>query len=283
MNNQQLNRYAPPTTDADTPSNPRSSGYLGEPQAVGLGRATAWLRDTWWLFKQRPAKWMGTTLLIFLANIVISLIPFGIGLLLQPLMMVFILAGVAYSAQSIEQRGNFAIGDIFLTGMWKNSKSLLGAGLFSIALTILYGVAVFILFGDEAAQALAYGRQADQPPGMNAMLFGFAVVYLALTFLVPTLIILQNEKLFRAIGLSLKGFLRNIIGAALCSLYLMLAGAGAIFSSIFLFGLLASPLMPGISVSLAVLFVILIMLAYLPLLFILPYVVYRDLFFADEE
>lgn len=278
MNNQQLNRYAPPATDADTPNNPHISGYLGEPRAVGPGRATAWLRDTWWLFKQRPVKWMGATLLFLLANLPLSLLPYSIGMLLQPMLMAFILAGFAYSAQSIEQRGNFAIGDIFLTGLWKNSRSLLGEGLFVITLTLLYWMAVFTLFGDEAALAFIYDRQTESLPGMTALSFGFAVVYLALPFLVPTLIILQNEKLFRAIGLSLKAFLRNIIGAVLCTLYLTLALFGAIFCGIFLIGLLPSSMSGFI-----VLFGILIILTYLPLLFILPYVVYRDLFFADEE
>ncbi|WP_342667767.1 BPSS1780 family membrane protein [Eikenella longinqua] len=236
------------------------------------------------MFKQQPIKWLGASLLILLANFVIILLPF-IGMLLQPLFMMVILAGIAYAAQSLEQRGNFGIGDIFLTGFWKNGKSLLGAGLFSLALSFLYGIAIFILLGNDGLdglEAFAYSRQNDMPAGMNALNIGFFVVYLALTFLVPTLIILQNEKLFRAVGLSCKGFLRNIVGAILCALYVGLAFCGTIFSTVFLIGLLSSLSASSGMGWLVVLLVILIMLAFLPILFLLPYAVYRDLFFKEE-
>lgn len=114
MNNQDFDRYAPPSTSFEEISRSiEDDGYLGEPQAVGMGRAMAWLREAWGLFKQRPGKWIGAMLLILLANVVIALIPIA-GPLLQPLLMTFLLAGVAYAAQDTEQYGNFSIGDIFL-------------------------------------------------------------------------------------------------------------------------------------------------------------------------
>ncbi|WP_225748278.1 BPSS1780 family membrane protein [Eikenella sp. Marseille-P7795] len=284
MNTPEFDRYAPPSTPAEEQPSRDADGYLGEPQSVGPGHALVWLRNVWRLFKQQPIKWLGASLLILLANFVIILLPF-IGMLLQPLFMMVILAGIAYAAQSLEQRGNFGIGDIFLTGFWKNGKSLLGAGLFSLALSFLYGIAIFILLGNDGLdglEAFAYSRQNDMPAGMNALNIGFFVVYLALTFLVPTLIILQNEKLFRAVGLSCKGFLRNIVGAILCALYVGLAFCGTIFSTVFLIGLLSSLSASSGMGWLVVLLVILIMLAFLPILFLLPYAVYRDLFFKEE-
>ncbi len=280
MDEQNLNRYAPPSIPlAEQASEVGTDGYLGEPQAVGIGRAIGWLRDAWNLFKQRPGKWMGAVLLICIINFALALPPFGIGMLLQPLAMTFLPAGIAYASQGVEQLGDFNIGDIFLTGFWKSGKSLLGAGLFGLMLTMLYGVLMVILFGNDAMQAYIHGHEGV-PSAMRILTLGFAIIYWALNFLTPTLIILQGEKLFRAIGLSLKGFLRNIGGAFWCSLLMFLAFLGVIFSGAVLIGFLSS-LAPALGKAALVVLAIAV-LACLPVLFILPYAVYRDLFFERE-
>ena len=280
MNNQDFDRYAPPSTSFEEISRSiEDDGYLGEPQAVGMGRAMAWLREAWGLFKQRPGKWMGAVLLIGIINFALALPPFGIGMLLQPLAMTFLPAGIAYASQGVEQRGDFNIGDIFLTGFWKSGKSLLGAGLFGLMLTMLYGVLMVILFGNDAMQAYIYGHEGVSS-AMRILTLGFAIIYWALNFLTPTLIILQDEKLFRAISLSLKGFIRNIGGAFWCSLLMFLAFLGVIFSGAVLTGFLGS-LAPALGKAALVVLAIAV-LACLPVLFILPYAVYRDLFFERE-
>ena len=280
MDEPNLNRYAPPRTPlAEQAREVETDGYLGEPQAVGMGRAMGWLRDAWSLFKQRLGKWIGAMLLILLANVVIALIPIA-GPLLQPLLMTFLLAGVAYAAQDTEQYGNFSIGDIFSTGFRERALSLLGVGLFTFALTLLYGAIVYFVFGDDVLQAYLDNVQEGMPNSLKAMNLVFAIVYLSLTFLVPTLIILQGEKLFRAIGLSLKGFLRNIVGAFWCSLLMFLAFLGVILSGTVLTGFLGS-LAPALGKAALVVLAVAV-LACLPVMFILPYAVYRDLFFEQE-
>ena len=280
MDEQNLNRYAPPSTPlAEQAREVETDGYLGEPQVVGIGRAIGWLRDAWSLFKQRPGKWIGAVLLIGIINFAIALLPFGIGMLLQPLAMTFLPAGIAYASQGVEQRGDFNISDIFLTGFWKSGKSLLGAGLFGLMLTMLYGVLMVILFGNDTVQDYIHGYEGV-PSAMRILTLGFAIIYWALNFLTPTLIILQDEKLFRAIGLSLKGFIRNIGGAFWCSLLMFLAFLGVILSDAVLTGFLGS-LSPVLGKASLVLLAIAV-LACLPVLFILPYAVYRDLFFERE-
>lgn len=280
MDEQNLNRYAPPSTPlAEQAREVETDGYLGEPQAVGIRRAIGWLRDAWSLFKQRPGKWMGAVLLICIINFAIALLPFGIGMLLQPLAMTFLPAGIAYASQGVEQRGDFNIGDIFLTGFWKSGKSLLGAGLFGLMLTMLYGVLMVILFGNDTMQDYIHGYEGV-PSAMRILTLGFAIIYWALNFLTPTLIILQDEKLFRAIGLSLKGFIRNIGGAFWCSLLMFLAFLGVILSGAVLTGFLGS-LSPVLGKTSLVLLAIAVLVC-LPVLFILPYAVYRDLFFERE-
>ena len=158
--------------------------------------------------------------------------------------------------------------------------SLLGVGLFTFALTLLYGAIVYFVFGSDVLQAYLDNVQEGMPNSLKAMNLVFAIVYLSLTFLAPTLIILQGEKLFRAIGLSLKGFIRNIGGAFWCSLLMFLAFLGVIFSGAVLTGFLGS-LVPALGKAALVVLAIAV-LACLPVLFILPYAVYRDLFFERE-
>ena len=86
MNNQDFDRYAPPSTPfEEILRSLEADGYLGEPRAVGMRRVMAWLREAWGLFKQRPGKWIGAALLIGIINFAIALLPFGVGMLLQPI------------------------------------------------------------------------------------------------------------------------------------------------------------------------------------------------------
>ena len=184
------------------------------------------------------------------------------------------------AAQDTEQYGNFSIGDIFSTGFRERASSLLGVGLFVFALALLYGAIVYFVFGSDVLQAYLDNVQEGMPNSLKAMNLVFAIVYLSLTFLAPTLIILQGEKLFRAIGLSLKGFLLNISGAFSCSLLMFLAFLGVILSGTVLTGFLGS-LAPALGKAALVVLAVAV-LACLPVLFILPYAVYRDLFFEQE-
>ena len=101
----------------------------------------------------------------------------------------------------------------------------------------------------DAAQMMSAGFS------VIALTIVFGTIYSAFSFLAPALIILENEPPKRSMLLSWQGFSRNIGGAILCSLIMML-----------LFIVAMIPIMLGL-------------LIVMPLLVLVPYAIYRDLFF----
>ncbi|WP_225747426.1 BPSS1780 family membrane protein [Eikenella sp. Marseille-P7795] len=259
MDNPQFNRYAPPRI-SNEPDSTAHNDYLAEPQAVPAGNAKAWIGDAWRLFKLRPGKLIGAALLVGAINIGLSMLPY-IGGLLQSAFAIFVVAGFSFIAQQLEEEGDFDFGQIFI-GFQENTKALLTIGAIGAVVALISNLLlVALLVGQAGDVSSAANLDMDEAQIMSADLSVIAlslllgIIYSAFTFLAPALIILENETPKRSILLSWQGFSRNIVGAALCglmSMLLMIAGA--------------IPLLLGL-------------LVVMPTLMMVPYTVYRDLFF----
>lgn len=257
MNNQQFNRYAPPRTNGE-PDSTRPGNYLAEPQSLPAGNAKEWIGAAWRLFKLRPGKLIGAALLFGAINIGLGMIPY-IGGLLQVAISIFEIAGFAFIAKQLEEEGDFEFGQIFI-GFQENTKSLAIIGAIGAVVALISNLAAFILIvgqvGDvNNAANLNEAQIMSASLSVMALTLILGIVYSAFTFLAPALIILENEPPKRAILLSWQGFSRNIGGAVFCSLMMGL---------LFIVGMI--PIFLGL-------------LVVMPLLMLVPYAVYRDLFF----
>ena len=161
----------------------------------------------------------------------------------------------------MEEEGDFEFGQIFI-GFQENTKSLAIIGAIGAVVALISNLAAIILFvGQVGDVSSAANLDLDEAQMMSAGLSVMAlslilgIVYSAFTFLAPALIILENEPPKRAILLSWQGFSRNIGGAVFCSLMMGL---------LFIVGMI--PIFLGL-------------LVVMPLLMLVPYAVYRDLFF----
>lgn len=259
MDNQQFNRYAPPTTPA-TSHDSADGNYLGEPQAVPAGNAKEWIGAAWRLFKLRPGKLIGAALLFGAINIGLGMIPY-IGGLLQAGIATFEMAGFAFIAKQLEKEGDFDFGQIFI-GFQENTKALLVIGSIGAVVALVSNlVAMVLIIGQVGDVSSAANLDIDEAQLMTAgfsviaLMTVFGIIYSAFTFLAPALIILENEPAKRSMLLSWQGFSRNIVGAVLCGLMMVL---------LMIAGMI--PIMLGL-------------LVVMPLLMLVPYAVYRDLFF----
>lgn len=253
--------YAPPPSHEE-PEFGGSNDYLGDPQSVPAGNCTGWIGNAWALFKAQWLKWIAASVIFFVIIFGISLIP--LPYLTDPItsfLATLLGAGFIYAAHQTETEGEFQIGDIFAAFSHPNAKGLFILGGIQAAFSLL------VLLGGVAVGLPMEPNDSDPYAMMNAsvsamMTYGLLVMVLSILFyiaiyLASPLILLQGESLPDAVKLSLKAFGRNVAGAVLCSLlcFLLLIG-GAI------------PLGLGL-------------LVVLPMVLMLPYVVYRDLFFAD--
>ncbi len=249
--------YAPPPQVEDEFFNGQD-GYLREPQAVPAGNATSWISNSWLLFKAQPLKWILATVLYFVVSIVLSFIPY-LGSFAQSFLGIFLGAGFVYAAARIEEQGDFEIGDIF-AGFRENLNGLLILSAIAVGFTLaiaLGSLAVgFPMYSDPDPQSMQNISWAAVGVFM-VIIFVLSIVYAAATYLAPTLVLLQNEPPMEAIKLSLAAFKNNILGAILCSLLMIILMIVA-----------AIPLGLGL-------------LVVMPMFLVIPYVIYRDLFFAE--
>lgn len=253
--------YAAPRTEAVYEND--NSGYLGEPQAVPAGNVSRWIGGAWGIFKAQAGLWIGVFLTFFMISFVVSLIPL-VGSIISPFLNMVLLGGIMYACEMQRQNGSFAFGDIF-AGFQNNVGQLLLAAL--IYFLVVFGVLFVLLFGLGMSSALAGGSGSEEqiqqmftgPLGMIVLLVGmvFLTLVMAAIYLVPALIMLQNETAINAIKLSFKAFTRNIGGAFLCSLACV---------ALYILGIIT--LLLGLLVA-------------VPMVLIVPYCVYRDVFFES--
>lgn len=257
MNEHDFNQpyAAPQPLDSSNFGGNTPDGYLGEAQAVPAGNATSWLGNAWAIFKQQPGLWVGAGVVYLLINLVLAFIPLAGGLL-QMFITVYLGAGFVYAASRVEQEGQFALSDIF-AGFQTHGSSL---GMLTL-LSLLYFIALMVVFFVLAMiGGLLGGGTEDSVSGALMAIIIIPIIiltipYAAALYLAPILVILQNETPVNAIKLSWQAFIRNIGGALICTLLMALVSLVAMI-----------PLGLGLLVG-------------MPLLLIVPYVVYRDVFF----
>lgn len=254
MNNQQFNRYAPPNISAAHHPTDRSN-YLGEPQAVPAGNTKEWIGSAWHLFKLCPGKLIGAGLLFVAINISLGVIPY-IGGLLQVAITMLEMTGFAFIAQQLEE-GDFDFGQIFI-GSQENIKALLILGAIgAVAARVSNLATTALIIGQMGDVSSVANLDIDEAQMMSAgfsviaLTIVFGTIYSAFAFPAPALIILENESPKRSMLLSWQGLSRNISGMILCSLIMILLFIGAMI-----------PIMLGL-------------LIVMPLLMLVPYVIYR--------
>ncbi|MCP2040636.1 hypothetical protein L1281_001219 [Neisseria sp. HSC-16F19] len=230
-------------------------GYLGEAQAVPAGNATSWLGNAWAIFKQQPGLWIGAGLAYLVISFVLALIPVA-GSFLQLIATMFLGAGFVYAAAQVERNGQFVFGDIF-AGFQSHSRDLGFLVLFSILymLVLMIVVFAFAFLGGSLGSGAGEAANAGMSMVLVLVIFLAFIPYVAAFYLAPALVILQNETPKRALTLSWQAFTRNIGGAVICALLMSVAGIVAMI-----------PLGLGLLVA-------------MPLFLVVPYVVYRDVFF----
>ena len=257
-------QYTPPVISEDNmiaEYDGNDDEYLGQPQAVPAGHALQWLSDAWLLFKQQPGMWILAYLVFFGLSMLLSFIPL-IGGLLQNFLVMVLQAGFMYACEQVRTEGRFELGDIF-AGFKNNFGNLAFAGILYLVGTIVIVMVAMLLFGGGAALTERASLEANSPVFVILQLIFVPIILtlfvllMATFYLAPALIILQDEPVFNALKLSRKGFTRNIWGA-----------------------LLATLIMAALSIAAAIpLFLGFLILG--PIMMIMCYAVYRDLFFAE--
>jgi len=263
--NDPRNPYAPPAThvaDQEDPPLTDSGRFIPYGRSLSPGRGAGWIGDAWRLLRAQPGMWAGALILLFIAYIVLSMIPV-VSLFLQ-LLLPFIYAGIAAAADQQRRTGTFELGAL-LVGFKKQPVSLLAvSGVVILAGVVFIGV-LAIFLGAEAFGIVLRDGQTDPSLFFSTRFWlaflvaiAFTVPVSFATYLAPQLIVLHDQPALTAMKMSLAGCFKNILPGVVFFLCIIVL---VVVSMI--------PLLLGLLIS-------------IPIMVITNYTVYRDIFVEEN-
>lgn len=209
------NPFAAPQARVDD-SGPQGSGtLLDPPRTVGAGRGFGWLGEGWTLFREAPGTWIGVIVVWLLISIVINLIP--LVNVLSNLIYPVLAGGLMVGCHSLAQRQGLTLNHLF-EGFRRNFGTLVLIGLFSlIATLVVLSVAFIGILGTSGAVGILLEQDTSATPDPMLILMAVLIVLALLIPLMmalwfaPALAILHNVPALRAMSLSFRGCLRNLL------------------------------------------------------------------------
>jgi uncharacterized membrane protein len=226
------NPYAAPKAHvADEPIG--EEGSLREtPDSVPAGQGFAWIGEGWQLFTQSKGLWIGIFVLYVIILAVLSKIPFVTNLI-GPVLF----GGLMLGCRALDRGEPLKVGHLF-SGFQNNVGQLLLVGVVALAYVVAVAViaGIFTVGGAAGIGILAGHSDPRHLAGLGAATFlVFILVYLALViplsmalWFAPPLIVFHDMPAFKAMGLSFKGSLRNILPALLYGIALLVLGVLAV-------------------------------------------------------
>lgn len=210
------NPFEAPRARVDDPGPPQGSGaLLDPPRTVGAGRGFGWLGEGWTLFREAPGTWIGIIAVWLLISIVINLIP--LVNLLSNLVYPVLAGGLMVGCHSLAQGRGLTFGHLF-EGFRRNFGTLLLVGLFSLVGTVAaLGTAFLGVLGTSGALGILLEQDTSAAPDPMLILLAVLVMLALLLPLMmalwfaPALVILHDQAALRAMGLSFRGCLRNLL------------------------------------------------------------------------
>ena len=206
-------------------------GPVNDARRTSIGRGASWISEAWPIFTRNWGLWIAGIIVLVLISMSLGFIPV-LGSLVSPIINPMLFAGVYVVAHKMDGGQPVEFGDFF-AGFQNRPGVLAGFGAINLLLGVLFLVVIgligFGLFGSELtgiASAAESGAAPDVSPDSAVKLALFVLVALAIMipymalvwFALPLLVLDDSMKIGKALGLSLKGCLRNILPMFLFSL-----------------------------------------------------------------
>jgi hypothetical protein len=256
----QGNPYEPPRSQvADVSSAAPLGVFVEGGRHVDAGQGWAWIASGFGLFRKRAGAWVVITIIVGVLVIVVSLFPI-IGWLVNTLLMPVYLGGLLLGCRSLEEDGEFGVGQLF-AGFSSNTGRLMAIGALSLGGWILIMIPVFLIMGKSMFALMSGDPAAIAAAGASVALGALVTLalsiplYMALWF-APCLVVFNETLPVQALAQSFRACLKNVVPFLLYGVVLLI-----------LFVLAAIPLGLG--------FVVVI-----PVLIASVYTSYRDIFYT---
>ena len=257
------NPYAPPLAPVadpiEEPQPDTSNRFIPGGRRVPALRGARWIADAGHLFRKRPGRWLAVSILVLLIYLVVGRIPVvnAGAMLIWP----FVSGGVVSAADLQRRTGTFTA-EALLAGFRKPAPLLIIGGI-ALLTTVAQYSSYAIVVGTEAANYIVLKMRVAhdvvrlKPTDvLSATALGalMTLPIAAATYMAVPLIVLRKLSAGSAVRMSLTGSVKNILPA----LVMVACMALMLMMSVMLLGL-------GLLVS-------------IPVLLIMPYVAYSDIY-----
>jgi uncharacterized membrane protein len=199
-------------------------------KSLPASAAFSWIAQGWALFRKAALMWVVLTVLILIAAIVVSMIPF-LGTVAWQVMTALIAGGLVLGCWSLEEDGELELDHLF-AGFKRNFRGLALVGVAYLVGVVII-LAVFSIFvGLSVLPALLMGNSEAAVAAFATMSGGLLVGTLVITVLsialgaamwfAPALVIMHNAAPMEALKASFFAVLRNFVPALIFAIVMFL-------------------------------------------------------------
>ena len=186
---------------------------------VPTGMGWTWIAQGWRLFVRAPLMWIIAMVIVFVAIVVVGIIPL-LGALLMPLLQTLFFGGFMYACLAIDRGGEFELEHLF-AGFSKRFVPLLVVGALYMLGTIVImlimmafvGVSIIPAFmtGDTQAAAAAMAASVGMLMFGGLVALALTVPLMAAFWFAPALVMINDMAPVAAMRASFFACFRNFI------------------------------------------------------------------------
>lgn len=209
------NPFQAPTAHVEDVRSSGDGSLSSEPNRVSAGRGSAWWSGGWGMFREATGLWIGISVVLFIAILLLNLIPI-VGPFSSYIIMPIIGGGLMLGCRSLENGEGLSFGHLF-AGFQKNGGQLALVGLLYMVGIIVIVLLAFVLGLGGGIGAAMMGGDAGTGAAVSSIMLG-GLLGLALgiplamaIWFAPALVVLNELTAIQAMKLSFQGSLRNML------------------------------------------------------------------------
>ncbi|TXH26935.1 MAG: hypothetical protein E6Q99_03980 [Elusimicrobia bacterium] len=201
--------------------------FDGASRQVEIGNLFQWFREGWAAFVVNPGNWLAMMLIVVIAFIGVSIVPFLGGIVAQ-LLTPLLAAGLLVACRKIANEQPFTVADLF-AGFQQKTGELLMLGVVYLVAVWVIALLVVLFAGGGVVGGLAMGN----PLGLVLAAGGFLVgglLWLLLSipltmamWFAPALVLFNDMAPVAALKASFQAWLKNFTTFLVLGLLLLIA------------------------------------------------------------
>lgn len=202
------------------------AAFTGESRLVDVGACFDWLRQGWALFAANPGAWIGSTVLLLVILLAISIVPV-FGQIGANLLLPIFGAGLLQLCRVQSEGGQAEIADIFI-GFRKNAGPLVMVGVIYVAGVFGIAFIAFLLVSGGVLGGMITGKVAGVGIALGGVMLAtllvmvLSVPVIMATWFAPALVFFHHMKPLDAMKASFEAGVKNWLAMSIFGIILII-------------------------------------------------------------